>query len=59
MIGRFPILDVSPVVEFGGEYVGAKAIVNEAVKVSATIIREGHEGFSPYVILLDPKGKEV
>ncbi len=59
MIGRFPILDISPVVEFGGEYVGAKAIVNEAIKVSATIIREGHEGFSPYVILLDPKGKEV
>jgi starch synthase (maltosyl-transferring) len=59
MIGRFPILDISPVVEFGGEYVGAKAIVNEAVKVSATIIREGHEGFSASVILLDPKGKEL
>ena len=59
MIGRFPILDISPVVEFGGEYVGAKAIVNEAIKVSATIIREGHEGFSASVILIDPKGKEV
>jgi len=59
MIGRFPILDISPVVEFGGEYVGAKAIVNEALKVSATIIREGHESFSASVILLDPKGKEL
>jgi len=58
MIGRFPILDISPVVEFGGELVGAKAIVNEELKVSATIIREGHDGFSAFVILLDPKGKE-
>ena len=64
MIGRFPILDISPVTQFGksidngSEYVGAKAIPNEALKVSATIIREGHEGFSAFVILLDPKGKE-
>ena len=45
MIGRFPILDVSPVVEFGGERVGVKAIPNESITVSATIIREGHDGF--------------
>jgi starch synthase (maltosyl-transferring) len=59
MIGRFPILDISPIVEFGGEYVGAKATVNEAIKVSATIIREGHDSFTATAILLDPKGKEV
>ena len=58
MIGRFPILDISPVVEFGGEYVGAKAIPNEDITVGATIIREGHEGFEAFAVLVDPKGKE-
>ena len=57
MIGRFPILDVSPSVEFGGDQVGVKAIPDELIKVSATIIREGHEGFSANVLLIDPKGK--
>ena len=56
MIGRFPILDVSPSVEFGGDQVGVKAIPDELIKVSATIIREGHEGFSASVLLIDPKG---
>ena len=59
MIGRFPILDISPSVEFGGEQVGVKAIPDELIKVSATIIREGHDGFSASVILIDPKGKVV
>ena len=58
MIGRFPILDISPVVNFGGEYVGAKAIPNESINVGATIIREGHDGFTAFVVLLDQKGKE-
>ena len=57
MIGRFPILDVSPSVEFGGDQVGVKAIPDELIKVSATIIREGHEGFSASVLLINPKGK--
>ena len=57
MIGRFPILDVSPSVEFGGDQVGVKAIPDELIKVSATIIREGHEGFSASVLLIDSKGK--
>jgi len=59
MIGRFPILDISPVTHFGGEYVGAKAVINEAIPVSATIIREGHETFEAFVILIDQNGKEV
>ena len=59
MIGRFPILDISPVVEFGGEQVGVKAIPDESIKVSATIIREGHEGFAANVNLIDPKGRTV
>jgi starch synthase (maltosyl-transferring) len=59
MIGRFPILDISPVTHFGGEMIGAKAIPNEEISVQATIIREGHESFEAYVILVDPRGKEV
>jgi starch synthase (maltosyl-transferring) len=58
MIGRFPIVDISPTIYFGGEFVGAKAIVHESFPISATILREGHEGFSARVLLLDPKGKE-
>ena len=59
MIGRFPILDISPVTHFGGELIGAKAIPNEEIPVQATIIREGHESFEAYVILVDTRGKEV
>jgi starch synthase (maltosyl-transferring) len=59
MIGRFPILDISPVTQFGGEFIGAKAIPNEEIAVSATIIREGHDSFEAHVILIDPRGKEV
>ena len=59
MIGRFPILDISPVTVFGGELIGAKAIPNERLPISATIIREGHDSFQAFAILVDPKGKEV
>jgi starch synthase (maltosyl-transferring) len=59
MIGRFPILDIAPVTLFGGEFVGAKAIPNEDIPVSATIIREGHDSFKAYAILLDPNGREA
>jgi starch synthase (maltosyl-transferring) len=58
MIGRFPIIDIAPVTIFGGEFVPAKAIPNEKLPVSATIIREGHEGFSAFAILINPQGKE-
>jgi len=57
MIGRFPILDISPVTEFGGEYVGAKAIPNEKITLGATIIREGHEPFEAYCVLTNPAGQ--
>ena len=59
MIGRFPIIDIAPVTIFGGEFVPAKAIPNEKLPVSATIIREGHEGFSAFAILINPQGKET
>ena len=59
MIGRFPILDISPVTYFGGEIIGAKAIPNEEIAISATIIREGHDLFIAHVVLIDPRGKEI
>ncbi|MFM2175047.1 MAG: hypothetical protein RLZZ527_123 [Actinomycetota bacterium] len=59
MIGRFPILDIAPVTLFGGEFVGAKAIPNEQIPIAATIIREGHDSFEAFAILVDPKGKAV
>ncbi len=59
MIGRFPILDISPVTYFGGEFIGAKAIPNERLPIGATIIREGHDSFEAFAVLVDPKGKEV
>ena len=59
MIGRFPIIDIAPITFFGGEFVPAKAIPNESLPVSATIIREGHETFSAFAILINSKGEEV
>ena len=59
MIGRFPIVDISPVVFFGGEFVGAKAIPNESLPISATIVREGHDSFVAEALLFNPDGKEV
>ena len=58
MIGRFPILDIAPRVEFGGDLVGVKAITHESIEVSATIIREGHDSLSAQVILYKPDGTE-
>ena len=57
MISRFGIVDISPITFFGGEFIGAKAVVDEAVAISATIIREGHEGFDAYAVLVDENGK--
>ena len=59
MIGRFPSLDIAPVTLFGGEFVGAKAVPNEQIPIGATIIREGHDSFEAFAILVDPKGKAV
>ncbi len=59
MIGRFPITDIAPVVEFGGELVGVKAIAHEQIPITATVLREGHDSLRADVILFDPKGKEV
>ncbi|MCX6428297.1 MAG: DUF3416 domain-containing protein [Actinobacteria bacterium] len=59
MIERIPILDISPVIFFGGEFVPAKAVAGEEVTISATIIREGHAGLKAYAVLANSLGKEI
>ena len=59
MIERIPILDISPVIFFGGEFVPAKAVADEEVTISATIIREGHAGLKAYAVLANSLGKEI
>lgn len=59
MIGRIPITDISPVVLFGGEFLPVKAIPNEKITITATIIREGDAAFRAYVILVDNAGEEI
>ncbi|MFP5253948.1 MAG: alpha-1,4-glucan--maltose-1-phosphate maltosyltransferase [Actinomycetes bacterium] len=54
MVGRIPVIDVSPVVA-GGRY-PAKAAVGEPFSVSATIFREGHDALNADVVLTDPSG---
>src|SRR5215213_3901421 len=54
MVGRIPILDVTPQLE-GGAY-PAKAAVGEAFEVTALVIREGHDALNAEVVLIDPSG---
>jgi starch synthase (maltosyl-transferring) len=54
VIGRIPILDLQPVVQCG-QY-PAKAVPGEAVQVTATVFREGHEMLGAGVVLRDPGG---
>lgn len=53
VIGRIPILDVSPVLDHGT----AKAATGETIPVSATVIREGHDALGAGVVLYDPRGR--
>jgi hypothetical protein len=55
MVGRIPVIDVSPVVA-GGRY-PAKAAVGEPFTVAATIFREGHDALNADVVLTGPDGK--
>ncbi|WP_148574605.1 alpha-1,4-glucan--maltose-1-phosphate maltosyltransferase [Nocardioides caldifontis] len=54
MVGRIPILDVTPQLE-GGSH-PAKAAVGEPFEVSALVIREGHDAHAAEVVLIDPDG---
>ncbi|MGV1003958.1 MAG: maltotransferase domain-containing protein [Candidatus Nanopelagicales bacterium] len=54
MIGRYPIIDISPVVE-GGKY-PVKAVVGETFTVAATAFREGHDAMNLEVSFTRPDG---
>jgi len=54
MVGRIPVMDVTPVVEHG-RY-PAKAAVGEPFTVSALVFREGHDALDADVVLTDPDG---
>ncbi|MGL5827619.1 MAG: alpha-1,4-glucan--maltose-1-phosphate maltosyltransferase [Nocardioides sp.] len=54
MVGRIPIVDVAPVIDFGR--LAAKSTEGEAFPVTATVFREGHDCLGAEVILIDPDG---
>lgn len=55
VIGRIPVLDVSPLVDSGRR--PAKAVVGETFLVTATVFREGHDAVNANVVLRDPRGR--
>jgi starch synthase (maltosyl-transferring) len=55
MVGRIPIMGVTPVIE-GGRY-PAKAAVGESFPVSALVFREGHDELNANVVLTGPNRK--
>jgi starch synthase (maltosyl-transferring) len=54
MVGRIPVMDVTPVVEHG-RY-PAKSVVGERFEVTALVFREGHDQLGADVVLIDPAG---
>ena len=54
MVGRIPVMDVTPLVEHG-RY-PAKASVGEVFPVTALVFREGHDELGCDVVLTDPGG---
>ncbi|WP_406282546.1 maltotransferase domain-containing protein [Embleya sp. NBC_00896] len=54
-IGRFPILDVEPVVDGGARAV--RAVPGETFHVGATVFREGHDAVGANIVLRDPRGR--
>ncbi|MHB2022527.1 MAG: alpha-1,4-glucan--maltose-1-phosphate maltosyltransferase [Mycobacteriales bacterium] len=57
MIGRIPILAVTPVVDCGRW--PAKAVVGERLSVAATVFREGHGQVGATLVLRDPKRRST
>ncbi len=55
MVGRIPIMNVTPVVDLGR--LPAKAAQGEPFPVTATVFREGHDQFSAEVVATAPNGK--
>ncbi|MEO5852009.1 MAG: maltotransferase domain-containing protein, partial [Nocardioides sp.] len=54
MVGRIPVMNVTPVVDLGA--LPAKATVGEPFPVSASAFREGHDKLGAEVVLTDPSG---
>ncbi len=54
MVGRIPVMDVTPVVNLGRH--PAKAAVGEPFEVTALVFREGHDQLGAEVVLTDPGG---
>jgi starch synthase (maltosyl-transferring) len=54
MVGRIPVMDVSPVVDLGRR--PAKATVGEPFPVTATVFREGHDKLGAEVVATGPDG---
>jgi starch synthase (maltosyl-transferring) len=57
VLGRLPILDVSPVVENGSW--PAKAFTGEVVPFSAVAFREGHDLIGVELVLTSPSGSTI
>ncbi|WP_345668047.1 maltotransferase domain-containing protein, partial [Streptomyces similanensis] len=55
VIGRVPVRDVRPAVEYGRR--PAKAVTGETFQVTATVFREGHDAVAADVVLTDPEGR--
>ncbi|MDH6575716.1 starch synthase (maltosyl-transferring) [Kitasatospora sp. MAP5-34] len=55
VIGRIPVLDVSPLIDAGRR--PAKAVVGERFLVTATVFREGHDAVNANLVLRDPRGR--
>ena len=54
MVGRIPVMNVTPVVDLGRH--PAKATVGEPFPVTATVFREGHDQLGAEVVLTGPDG---
>jgi starch synthase (maltosyl-transferring) len=50
------VIDVAPVVECGRW--PAKAVVGEAIEITATVFREGHDAVAATAVLTDPDGSD-
>ncbi|MFZ5868991.1 MAG: alpha-1,4-glucan--maltose-1-phosphate maltosyltransferase [Actinomycetota bacterium] len=55
-VGRIPVLGVGPVVDAGRW--PARCVVGEAVPVTATVFREGHDAVAATAVLVRPDGTE-
>ncbi|WP_243060838.1 alpha-1,4-glucan--maltose-1-phosphate maltosyltransferase [Nocardioides sp. SR21] len=55
MVGRIPIMNVTPLVDLGRQ--PAKATVGEPFPVRATVFREGHDKLGAEVVLIGPDGR--